>query len=154
MTSNTYFKDGIEFVLPGIYKAYPIDWANDFINKGTIYFTNIKQFIIDKNPERGDKSEGVCVSHINGRNYSGDYANPIFIWCCTMETNTDVIFNTWIDRDSVILITDTLKFLNKVKDAVINSKHVKSLIGLQVGPVTYNKNEGSERNYHWAEGIF
>ena len=152
--NNTFFNNGIEFVLPGIYKASPLCWSNDFINNGTIYFTNIINFIKDEDNERGDKKEGIGVSNINGKKYSSDYMNPLYVWCSTMETNTNFIFNTWKDRDSIILITDTLGFLNRIKTTILESKYKKSLIGLQVGPVTYNKDEGSQRNYHWAEGIF
>jgi hypothetical protein len=32
---STFLKDGIEFVLPGIFKAYPRDWGNfQSISKG------------------------------------------------------------------------------------------------------------------------
>ena len=33
------------------------------------------------------------------RNFDvGEMRNPIFVWCCTMETEPDAILSTWKDR--------------------------------------------------------
>ena len=152
MTSNTYFNNGIEFVLPGIYKAYRREWAEQFLENGIIYFTNIEIFKYDKNVERGDSLEGSSVTIRQGVKCTADYLNPIFVFCSTMETDPDIILNTWNDRDTVLQITDTLTFINRIKDAAI--KMEGEIIGMQVGPVTYDKDTGSYREYHWAEGIF
>ena len=149
---STFLKDGIEFVLPGIFKAYPRDWANQLLNEGTIYFTNWDVFRRDENPERGDPMEGTSVTNRNGKTYKADYGNPIFIWSSTMETNPKVIIETWRDRDTVIQITNTLKFAERIRDAAVARK--SDLIYFQIGPVTYDKDEGSHRAYHWAEGVF
>jgi len=69
-----------------------------------------------------------------------------------METNPKVIIETWRDRDTVIQITNTLKFAERIRDAAVARK--SDLIYFQIGPVTYDKDEGSHRAYHWAEGVF
>jgi len=149
---STFFKDGIEFVLPGIFKAYPKGWANQFLNEGTIYFTNWDVFRRDENPERGDPMEGTSVTNQNDKRYKADYANPIFIWSSTMETNPKVIFETWRDRDTVLQITNTLKFTERIRDAAVARK--PDFLNFQIGPVTYDKDEGTSRDYHWALGVF
>ena len=50
---STFINNGIEFVLPGIFKAYPREWAVQFLEQGTIYFTNIEIFRRDEDAERG-----------------------------------------------------------------------------------------------------
>lgn len=152
MDMSTFLYDGMEFVLPGTLKAYPRDWANQFLNDGTIYFTNWEVFRRDEDPERGDRMEGTGVTNLNGKLYSADYGNPIFIWSSTMETNPKVIHETWRDRDTVIQIKNTLKFAERIRDAVLAQK--TDLQSLQIGPVTYDKDEGSHRDRHWAEGVF
>ena len=148
---NTLFQEGIEFVLPGIYKAYPRTWAEDLLNSGRIYFTNIEIFRADENPQRGDPLECTSITVRQGVRCTGCYANPIFVWCSTMETDPTLIIETWKDRDTVLQITDTLKFAERIRDAAVRLK--PKIQGLQVGPVTYDKDEGSFRVYHWAEGI-
>ena len=82
----------------------------------------------------------------------GEMRNPIFVWCCTMETEPDVILSTWKDLDSVVEVTDPLAFAERVKNTAVARK--PEFLGLQVGPVTYNKDRGSHRAYHLAEGVF
>jgi len=149
---STFLKDGIEFVLPGIFKTYPRDWANQLLDEGTIYFTNWDVFRRDENPERGDPMESTSVTNRNGKLYKADYGNPIFIWSSTMETNPKVILETWRNRDTVIQIKNTLEFAERIRDAAVIRK--SDLLNFQIGPVTYDKDEGSHRDYHWAEGVF
>jgi hypothetical protein len=149
---STFFKEGIEFVLPGIFKAYPIVWAEQFLQDGTVYFTNIEVFRKDDNQERGDPLEGMSVTMRKGVRCTGDYAVPIFVWCATMETNPVIILKTWGDRDTVLQVTNTLNFAQRVRDAAVARK--TDFISMHVGPVTYDKDEGSYRDYHWVEGVF
>lgn len=149
---STLFQEGIEFVLPGIYKAYTRTWAEDLLNSGRIYFTNIERFRAYENPQRGDPLECTSITVRQGVRCTGHYPNPIFVWCSTMETDPTLIMETWKDRDTVLQITDTLKFAKRIHDAAVRLK--PKIQGLQVGPVTYDKDEGSFRVYHWAEGIF
>jgi hypothetical protein len=150
---NAIFNNGIEFVLPGIFKAYPREWADQFLQEGTLYFTNLLKFRQDDNVERGDPLEGISVTIRQGRRCTAHYDNiPIFVFCSTMETNPNTVLSTWTDRNTVLQIKDTLSFINRIKDAVIKRKG--DIQGIKVGPVTYDKDAGSHRNYHWAEGIF
>jgi hypothetical protein len=149
---STFFNNGIEFVPPGIFKAYPREWAEQFLKKGTLYFTNLMIFQREADVERGDPLEGTSVTIRQGVRCSADYLNPIFVYCLTMETDPNTVLGTWSDRDTVLHITDTLSFLNRIKDAAIERKI--DIIGIQAGPVTYDKDAGSHREYHWAEGIF
>jgi hypothetical protein len=69
-----------------------------------------------------------------------------------METDPDIVLSTWSDRDTVLQITNTLSFVNRIKGAAVERRN--DIIDMQVGPVTYDKDAGSHREYHWAEGIF
>ncbi|MBC2715321.1 MAG: hypothetical protein HF978_08440 [Desulfobacteraceae bacterium] len=149
---STFFINGIEFVLPGIFKAYPREWAEQFLKKGTIYFTNLVIFQRDEDFERGDPLESTSVTIRQGVRCTADYLNPIFVFCSTMESDPNIVLSTWRDRDTVLQITDTLSFINRIKDAVVERKI--DIRGMQVGPVTYDKDAGSRREYHWVEGIF
>jgi hypothetical protein len=68
-----------------------------------------------------------------------------------METEPERILATWQDRDTVIQITNTLEFARRILQVAKKEPHI---MGFQVGPVTYDKDEGSHRDYHWVEGIF
>ena len=144
--------NGIEFVLPGIFKAYRSDWAEEFLKNGTIYFTNLSLFKQDEDVNRGDPLEGTSVTIRQGVRCTGRYSNPIFVFCTTMETDRDTILNIWSDRNTVLQITDPLLFISRTKDAAIKKKN--EIISMHVGPVTYDKDVGSHSEYHWAEGIF
>ena len=149
---NTLLQEGIEFVLPGIYKTYPLTWAEDLLHSGKIYFTNIKIFQVAENLQRGDPLECTSVAIRQGVRCTSEYTNPIFVWSSTMETDRTLIRGTWKDRDTILQITDTLQFAIRIRKAAYSLKPKIHL--LQVGPVTYDKDEGSYRKYHWAEGIF
>ncbi len=149
---NSFINNGIEFILPGIFKAYPQDWATQFLEKGTIYFTNIVLFQQDENEERGDPLEGSSVTIRQGIRCTADYLTPIFVFCSTMETDPNKVLSTWSDRDTVLQVTDTLLFVNRIKEAAVKRK--SDIRALKIGPVTYDKDAGSFRKYHWAEGIF
>lgn len=148
---GTFFHEGIEFVLPGILKAYPQNWANQLICDGTIYLTNLDVIRKDEHPKRGDPLEGVSVTIRNATRCTADYLNPIFVWCSTMETEPERILATWQDRDTVLQITNTLEFARRILQAAKKNPHI---MGFHVGPVTYDKDEGSHTDYHWVEGIF
>ena len=148
---STFFYEDIEFVLPGIYKAYPLAWAENLLS-GRIYFTNLNSFREDEDPQRGDQLEGRGITIRQGVKCTAGYLNPIFVWCSTMETDPTVITETWKDRDTVLQITDTLTFIRRIRDAAASLK--PNIHRLSVGPVTYDKDDGSYREYHWAEGIF
>jgi hypothetical protein len=149
---SSLYHEGIEFIFPGIYKAYPREWAEKFL-LGEIHFTNIEIFQADEDKQRGDSLEGTSITIRQGVRYTGCYASPIFVWCSTTETDTKVILNTWKDRDAVVQITDTLGFARRIRDVAAGLKPNIHVL-LQVGPITYDKDEGSHREYDWAEGIF
>lgn len=107
---STVFKDGIEFILPGIQKAYPRMWAEGFLSTGRVFFTNLEIFRAEEDSERGDSLEGTSVTIRQGVRCTANYLNPIFVWCGTMESEPETILATWRDRDTVIQITDPLAF--------------------------------------------
>ncbi len=146
---SSLYEEGIEFIFPGIYKAYTREWAEKFIDIGEIYFTNLEIFKADEDQQRGDSLEGTSITIRQGVRCTGGYSCPIFVWCSTMETDPAVILDTWKDRDAVVQITDTLGFARLVRDVATSLK-----LSLQIGPVTYDKDAGSHRKYDWAEGIF
>lgn len=148
---STFFYEDIEFVLPGIYKACDLAWGEDFLS-GRIYFTNIEKFRKDEDAQRGDQLEGTSIAVRQGVKCTGNYVNPIFVWCSTIETDPTVIKETWSDRDTVLQITDTLTLFRRIRDAAASLK--PNINRLSVGPVTYDKDEGSFRKYDWVEGIF
>lgn len=149
---STLNHDGIEFVLPGILKAYPQAWADELVREGNLYFTNLEIFRADENSERGDCFEGTGITIRQGHRCTTGYSNPIFVCCFTMETVKSVILNTWKDRDTVVQVCNTLTFTKRIRDAAIASG--KKIHSMQVGPVTYDKDEGSHREYFWGDGIF
>jgi hypothetical protein len=149
---STFFHEDIEFVLPGIYKAFPLTWAEEFLYSGRIFFTNIEIFRVDEDPQRGDQLEGTSIAVRQGVRCTAGYLNPIFVWCSTMETDPTVIKETWKDRDAVLQITDILTLIRRIRDAAASL--MPNIQRLSVGSVTYDKDEGSFREYYWAEGIF
>lgn len=148
----TFVHDGIEFVLPGIFKAYPRAWADGLIREGTLYFTNVEIFRVDENPERGDCFEGTGIFIRQGQRCTTKYSNPIFVSCFTMETIKSVILSTWKDRDTVVQVFNTLSFAKRIRNSA--NEYGKKIHSMVVGPVTYDKDDGSCREYFWAEGIF
>lgn len=150
---STIFHESIEYILPGIFKAYPAAWAQELIDHGKIHFTNLRVFRNDVSFNRGDVMEGTAITIRNETACTSDYVNPVFVWCSSMETNFATILDYWGDRDCVVQITNTLSFAQRISDAAF-AAYGHKIYGLQVGPVTYDKDVGSRRDYHWAEGIF
>lgn len=148
--SSIQYKE-IEFILPSILKAYPSEWARQLIEEGIIYFTNLQVFRSDEHEERGDVREGTVHRVLNDGMFIGAYQNPIYVWCGTMETNTDTILNTWRDRATVVEVKNTMIFLERIRDKV---KDIEGVVRFQAGPVVYDKDQGSHRDYFWAQGIF
>ena len=148
--SSIQYKD-IEFVLPSILKAYRHEWAQQLIEEGIIYFTDLQVFHADENAERCDVREGIVHRAMKDGMFIGMYKNPIYVWCGTMETNTDAILNTWRDRTTVVEVNNTLTFLERIRD---KAKTKEGVIRFLAGPVVYDKDRGSHRDYFWAQGIF
>lgn len=150
---SSLYQEGIEFIFPGIYKAYPREWAEKFLYEGEIYFTNLEIFKTAEDEQRRDPLEGTSITIRQEVRCTSSYASPIFVWCSTMETDPKVILNTWKDRNTVVQITDTLEFARRIRNVALELKpNIKVL--LQVGLITYDKDDGSHRKYDWAEGIF
>lgn len=148
---NAIIQDGIQYVLPGIFKAYRRDWAEEFLRDGTIYFTNLKEFRTNEHSERGDCQEGTGITIRQGQRCTTNPLNPIFVCCFTMETDLSVILDTWKDRDTIVQICNTICFAKRIRDAALE---IKEICFIQIGPVTYDKDEGSRRAYYWGENIF
>ncbi len=145
----------IQFVLPGICKAYPTKWAAEFISAGTLYFTNLNEFVSDKNPERGDVYEGMGIANRQDQRCKTKPVYPVFVCCFTMETDAKVILETWKDRDIVVQIYNTLRFTHRIRDAADNAVEIeKNILSFQVGPVTYDKDEGSNQSHSWNWSTF
>lgn len=143
--------NGIEFVLPGIQKGYPRCWAEDFLTRGIVYFTNLIVIKQDEHPQRGDRFEGSGHYVRDGKSVFSDYANPIFVWCATMEMDPAVVRATWRDRDTVLQITNTLALAERIQNSLQQQADVAECL---VGPVTYDRDIGSHRHHDWADGIF
>jgi len=126
-------------ILPAISKAYPKAWAHDFLNNGKMYFTNAEIFRRDEHPDRGDPKE--C----------SDYINQIFIWCATMESQPSAVLKFWSDRDSVVMIKNSLRLAELIRDMVAKNKDI---LTFHIGPVTYDRNLEHERDPFWGKGIF
>lgn len=153
MPLSTFFHDNIEYVIPTIFKATRLDWAHDLISDGIIYFTNIKQFIDDPHSERGDVNEGTHVSARNGSRCTTRFSSlPVYIWCCTLDSQPCRILQTWEDKDCVIQILNTVEFARRILDA-IGQQH-PSLWPLYLGPVVYTKTTGGYEQTDWADHIF
>ena len=148
---TTLIHEGIEFILPGIYKAYPREWAEQLIHEGTLYFTALESFQRDEHPERGDSLEGTAIVIREGQRCTIGSLNPIFVCCFTMETDRECILTTWNDRDTVVQICNTLKFAERILDYVETNE---MLLRIQVGPVAYDKDEGSYREPFRGESTF
>lgn len=88
---STFFNNNIEFVLPGVHKAFPREWAEQFLKQGTIYFTNLVTFQRDEDVVRGDPLEGTSVTIRQGVRCTADYLNSIFVFCSTMETDPNIV---------------------------------------------------------------
>lgn len=149
---TTFIHEGIEFEMPTVFKATKRDWAENLIQNGTIYFTNIRQFINDSDPQRGDPNEGRSVTIRNDVRCTAEYSMPIYVWCCTLDTRACRIIKTWPDRDCVIQVLDTLKFAKKIASAI--KQEYPMLWPLHVGPVSYTKTAGGREKSDWIHGIF
>jgi len=90
---TAFLHDNIEWVIPPVFKSMLRSWACDLIENGTLYLTNIKKFLEDPDPERGDLNEGKTSYIRNGVRCAADYINPIYVWCCTMETQPDRVLS-------------------------------------------------------------
>ena len=134
-----------------LYKAYPRKWAEDFLEKGTIYFTNQTKFHNEKNPERCDPSEGTAKIIINGKVCQNNSICPIYIWCATTEKNPNTILDMWGDRDTVIQIFDTKSFKERIMKT-ISEKYPS--FSFHDNHVIYDKDEGSYREPDLNDIIF
>ncbi|MEM6912303.1 MAG: hypothetical protein AAF555_12080 [Verrucomicrobiota bacterium] len=116
------------------------DWAKDVIENGTIYFTNIEEFILDTHPDRGDADEGRQILNRNDVRCTAEYAGPVFVWCCTLDTDPHRVIRTWPDKNCVVQILDTVEFSRRITTALGQRK--PKLCPLHVGPVSYTKTGG------------
>jgi len=149
---TAFFHDNIEYVVPTVFKATMLSWAQDLIDNGIIYFTNIEQFVNDPHYERGDSNEGLHVSIRNGISCSTRPSMPVYIWCCTLDSQPCRILKTWEDKTSVIQILDTVKFANRITTALGSQN--PNLWPLKIGPVVYTKTTGGHEASNWADHIF
>jgi hypothetical protein len=149
---TTFIHDNIEFVMPTVFKATMHDWANDIIQHGIVYFTNIKRFVTDTHPERGDANEGRQNLIRNGVQCSTEYPMPVYVWCCTLDTQACRVIQTWPDKNCVMQILDTVEFAQRITNALREQR--PKLWPLHVGPVVYTKTSGGYERTDWADGVF
>jgi len=149
---TTLIHDNIEYVMPTVFKATMSDWASDLIKNGTVYFTNIQQFATDSHFERGDANEGRQVLMRNGVQCVAEYPMPVYVWCCTLDTQPCRVIRTWSDKNCVIQILDTVEFAKRITSSL--GKQRPRLWPLRVGPVVYTKTTGGYENTNWADGLF
>jgi hypothetical protein len=149
---NMFSYRGVEYILPAIFKAYPLKHAEDFL-KGIVYFTNLCVFRKDEDEQRGDPLEGIGVSVQKDVACTTRFQqSPIFVWCSTMETQKETILETWRERDTVIEVFNLLEFINRIITA--GRKHESASGSLHIGPVTYDKDTGSHRATQIIDGLF
>ena len=160
---NYFISGTIQYEIPGIWKATIESWAQDFLREGKVCFTNIEVFKKDEDPQRGDSQEGTCISIVNNHRCQTDHVNKIFVWCGTMENNIDKIQGQWKDRNSIIQITNTTAFSQRIVKAMIEYNNCrgdqkrgkkKIIFPLMIGPVTYDKDDGTNRVENYCTGIF
>ena len=149
---TAFIHDNIEYVMPTVFKATKYDWARALIDSGTIYFTNIRQFIDDPHDERGDANEGQQTLIRQGVRCTAEYSMPCYVWCCTMDSQPCRVMKMWPDRDTVIQIRDTVEFARRITSALANQR--PNLLPLTVGPVVYTKTAGGHEESDWADGLF
>ena len=149
---TTFIHDKIEYVMPTVFKATMSDWANDLIENGTVYFTNIQQFATDSHPGRGDANEGRQVLIRNGLRCTTEYPMPVYVWCCTLDTQPCRVIQTWPDKNCVIQILDTVDFAKRITNSL--GKQRLNLWPLSVGPVVYTKTTGGYEKTKWTDGVF
>lgn len=149
---TAFIHDNIEYVMPTVFKATEYDWARDLIDSGTVYFTNIQQFIDDSHDERGDANEGKPTLIRQGVRCVGEYSMPCYIWCCTMDSQACRVMNTWPDKDTVIQIRDTVAFARRITAAL--ATQCPKFGPLKVGPAVYTKTRGGFEETDWADGLF
>ena len=149
---TTFIHDDIEYVMPTVFKATMHKWANDFIQNGTVYFTNIQQFVTDTHPERGDANEGRQILIRNGVRCTAEYLMPVYVWCCTLDTQVCRVIRTWPDKNCVMQILNTVEFARRITRA-LGAQRLK-LWPLHVGPVVYTKTSGGHEKTDWADGVF
>lgn len=149
---TAFIHENMEFVIPSIFRATMKNWADDLIQNGTVYFTNIQKFLDDSDSQRGDKNEGRSILIRSDAHCTIEYTMPIYVFCCTLETSPIRVIETWSNRDCVIQITDTLKFAERIRSAVIQQR-IK-VLPLQLGPVAYTKTKGGHESNDWADGLF
>lgn len=149
---TAFIHDKIEYVMPTVFKATMHDWARDLIDNGIIYFTNIEKFINDPDCKRGDVNEGRCVFIRNDVRCTIEYANPIYIWCCTLDTQPCRVIQSWPDKNCVIQIRDTVEFAKRITSAL--GQQQPNMWPLSVGPVVYSKTTGGYEKTDWVDGVF
>lgn len=138
--------------MPTVFKATMHEWADDLMQNGTVYFTNIAEFVADRHPERGDANEGRQTLIRNGVRYTVEYPMPVYVWCCTLDTQPCRVIQTWPDKNCVVQILDTVEFARRITKA-LGKQHLK-LWPLHVGPVVYTKTSGGYEKTDWADGVF
>ena len=144
--------EGIEYVIPTIFKAMKRAWAADLIENGTICFTNLQYFANDQQPGRGDPNEGTQTLVRNGTRCSSEYTTPVYVWCCTLDTQPNRVMRTWPDKDCVIQVCHTVEFAKRIASALLNQE--SDMFPLQVGPVAYTKTAGGHEASDWVDGLF
>ncbi len=151
---NTGSLNRIEFVWPIIHRTFKRSWAENFLHKGELWFTNLRKIREDDDPQRGDCLEGTGKFIRNGQKCTLHSYDPIFVCCFTMETNCTVIMRTWAkDRDTTVQIYNPLSFVKRIRDAATKDFE-KKVINFLVGPVIYDKDEGSHREHFLGVGAF
>ena len=115
---TTFIHDNIEFVVPTVFRATMRDWAEDLIQNGNVWFTNIQEFIDDPHSQRGDTNEGRSVVIRNDVRCTNEYMEPIYVFCCTLDTRLCRVLETWSDKDCVIQILDTIEFARRITLAI------------------------------------
>lgn len=116
--TGTLVIDDLEFNEPPpscLIRATELEWATRLRDDGVIRLNSVEHYRRVDNPELGDRNEGQGVFYINGRKYTAESCNDVYIWCCALpDTSQDILGSLSPAYDCIITITDPIKFTKRV----------------------------------------
>lgn len=135
-----------------LWRATKSNYANELIRNGQLYLTNVQVYREDPDSKRGDSTETDGNFFRQSIHCFTGHTNPIFLLCTTLESDPNKVFNIWHDYDTIIHIYDVQAFAERILKTAITSG-IKG-VSFHAGTVTYDKDHGGIRPYHWSESIF
>ena len=135
-----------------LWRATQYDYAVELIQKGILYLTNAQVYREAEDVERGDPMETCGVFNRKGLRCSIDYANPIFLWCMTLDPDPSSLLTVWRDCDTVLHIRDPQMLAERI---LKSSKNFGvEYVSFHAGRLTYDKDRGRDERCRFADSIF